>query len=65
MNAANDRTPPIPMTFSKEDLIHMATSPHSTNNIRRSAAEALYTLGKCDGAKELTSATRAAMATKS
>lgn len=37
------------LTFTKEDLISLATRG-DTIGIRKSAAEALYTMGRCDGA---------------
>lgn len=43
-------------TFTKEDLIYLATDVSSTIGIRRSAAEALYAMGQRDGARELSAA---------
>jgi hypothetical protein len=45
------------LTFSKEDLVWLATTVDSLK-VRRSAAEALYTLGKVDAARELRELTK-------
>lgn len=55
--------PPAAISFTKEDLIFIATGDSSIR-VRRSAAEVLYLLGKCDGAREITQArTGAAVST--
>jgi hypothetical protein len=41
------------LTFTKEDLVHLATDATSTIAIRRAAAEALYQRGRSDGANEI------------
>lgn len=49
------------LTFSKEDLIYIATTDGSLK-LRRSAAEALYAMGQRDGARELSAARAEALA---
>lgn len=48
-------------TFSKEDLVSLATTHHDLE-VRRHAAQALYTLGQSDGGREIIAARERAYA---